>query len=186
MKQKKSAINQIITIAIIVLIMSIILGVTFLFVDELKTQVREQAENTYTTTNETSAYINTTGYTLASASSDSLARTFTITAIWNASDNGVGYYNLSIPTTNASVSSAGSVTNASAFNWGNVSITYTYESAIGETSYLAVNDTEDSGTTLVDYLPPIFLALVFSIILAVVLKIIVPYINFGKEVTTQF
>jgi len=48
------------------------------------------------------------------------------------------------------------------------------------TAYKAVNDTESAGATVVDYLPLIFLAVIFGAILTLVLKIILPYINLGQ------
>jgi FlaG/FlaF family flagellin (archaellin) len=49
------------------------------------------------------------------------------------------------------------------------------------TAYLAVNSTEAAGATLINYLPLLFLAIIFGAILAVVLKIILPYINLGNS-----
>jgi len=51
------------------------------------------------------------------------------------------------------------------------------------TAYKAVNDTEASGATIINYLPLLFLAIIFGAILAVVLKIILPYINLGNQVS---
>ena len=53
---------------------------------------------------------------------------------------------------------------------------------VNSTAYKAVNDTEAAGATLIDYLPLLFLAIIFGVILAVVLKIILPYINLGQQV----
>jgi len=50
------------------------------------------------------------------------------------------------------------------------------------TAWKAVNDTEAAGATIVDYLPLLFLAIIFGVILSVVLKIILPYINLGQQV----
>jgi hypothetical protein len=52
---------------------------------------------------------------------------------------------------------------------------------INSTAYLAVNSTEAAGATLINYLPLLFLAIIFGAILAVVLKIILPYINLGNS-----
>ena len=54
---------------------------------------------------------------------------------------------------------------------------------INSTSYVAVNATEAAGATVVSYLPLLFLAIIFGAILAVVLKIILPYINLGNSVS---
>jgi len=49
-------------------------------------------------------------------------------------------------------------------------------------AYQAVNKTEAAGATVINYLPLLFLAIIFGAILAVVLKIILPYINLGNQV----
>ena|SRR3990167_6547398 len=54
------------------------------------------------------------------------------------------------------------------------------------TSYQAVNDTEDAGATVVDYLPLVFLSLIFGVILTVVLRIILPYVNLGQQIGGGF
>ena len=54
------------------------------------------------------------------------------------------------------------------------------------TAYQAVNKTENAGATIVNYLPLLFLAIVFGAILAVVLKIILPYINLGNQMGSSF
>ena len=51
------------------------------------------------------------------------------------------------------------------------------------TAYQAVNDTEAAGATVVNYLSLIFLAVIFGAILTLVLKIVLPYINLGNQVT---
>ena len=52
---------------------------------------------------------------------------------------------------------------------------------INSTAYDAVNKTEAAGATVVGYLPLIFLAVIFGAILTLVLKVILPYINFGNQ-----
>ena len=85
-------------------------------------------------TNETGAYINATGYTLDNAGVGGFASPV-ITAIYNATSGGI------VGLGNASVSASGIVTNATATNWGNVTISYTYNFASG-TSQAGVNITE--------------------------------------------
>lgn len=100
MKQKKSVMNQIVGVAIMVLVVSVLFGLTFLFTAELKEQVNDTVKD------------------------DS------------------------------------------------------------STAYQAVNDTEAAGATIVDYLPLVFLSLIFGAILTVVLKIILPYVNLGRNMDT--
>lgn len=52
---------------------------------------------------------------------------------------------------------------------------------VNSTAYQAVNKTEAAGATVVDYLPLIFLAVIFGALLTLVLKIILPYINLGQN-----
>ena len=49
------------------------------------------------------------------------------------------------------------------------------------TAYQAVNDTEEAGTTIIDFLPILFLAIIFGAILTVVLRVILPFINLGQQ-----
>ena len=89
-----------------------------------------------TATNETAAWLNETDYTLSNAGANGFASPV-ITAIWG--DDG-GSYNVSIPTANATVTSAGVVTNATVYTNDNVSISYTYTVASG-TSLAGLNVT---------------------------------------------
>jgi len=77
-----------------------------------------------TITNETGAWINSTGYQLTSGKYN-----YNITAIW-ANDS--GEYNISVTLGNATVSETGLVTNATATTWENVSISYTYYEACSD------------------------------------------------------
>lgn len=103
LKPKKSVMNQVIGVFILVLVISVIAGMTFLFTETLKTQVEATA----------------TGGT-------------------------------------------------------------------NSTAWQAVNDTEAAGATLVDYLPLLFLAIIFGAILIVVLKVLLPYINLGGQMNMGF
>ncbi len=76
-------------------------------------------------TNETEAWINQSGYTLAAAGSINF-NSPSISALWNATDNGTGSYNYSIALTNVTVSDAGVMLNASDLNYENVSVSYSY------------------------------------------------------------
>jgi len=79
-----------------------------------------------TTTNETDAWINSTGYTLDQASVRGFNGGTTITIVYNATDDGEGAYNLTILSGNYTVNAnTGVVTNASTAAWTNVSISYT-------------------------------------------------------------
>ena len=51
---------------------------------------------------------------------------------------------------------------------------------VNSTAYKSVNATEAAGATVVNYLPLIFLAVIFGALLTLVLRIILPYINLGQ------
>ena len=52
---------------------------------------------------------------------------------------------------------------------------------VNATSWQAINDTEDAGTVIIDFLPILFLAIIFGAILVVVLRVILPFINLGQQ-----
>ncbi|MFX1312076.1 MAG: hypothetical protein ACFFHD_05645 [Promethearchaeota archaeon] len=54
------------------------------------------------------------------------------------------------------------------------------------TAWKAVNTTETAGSTVVNYLSLIFLAVIFGAILTLVLRIILPYINLGQQMGGGF
>jgi len=108
-------------------IASLVVGVIIAFVivsnvatidDDLAADIAGNAANE-------SGFVNRTGYTLTQASLTGFASPV-ITGLWNATTAGAGSYNLSIPIGNATVSSAGIVTNATASNWDDTYISYTY------------------------------------------------------------
>ena len=47
----------------------------------------------------------------------------------------------------------------------------------GTTAYQAVNNTEKAGADLVNYIPLVFLAIIFGVILVVVLRVLMPYVG---------
>ena len=176
MKNKKAVMGKVISVFILILVVSILAGLTFLFVSQLKENVRDTAEIQVTVTNEIDAWLNRTGYTVDVVSTDATARNFDLTGIWNATDN------TAIVAANYTFSSAGVLLNATFdYETSNVTLNYTYYSANTEPSYISVNSTESAGATIVNYLPLIFLALIFGAILTLVLKIILPYINLGRQ-----
>jgi cell division protein YceG involved in septum cleavage len=171
---KKGVMGPIISVFILVLIVSILAGLTFLFVSQLKTQTANTAAVTVTVTSQTGGFINATLYTL---NADSLASNFAVTSAINATGGTIngGNWTLTSATGKLNVSATGT-------SQTNVNFSYTYTSPSGTTAYQAVNDTEAAGATVVDYLPLIFLAIIFGALLTLVLKIILPYINLGQSV----
>ena len=172
--EKKGIMGPIISVFVMVLVISILAGLTFLFVAQLKTQIVDTTLIAATITNETGAYINQTGYTLVGASGLQ-ARTFAITAVWNNTTD------LLIGSGNYTVSAAGILTNITETNWAAVNVSYTYNYISDTGAYTALNTTEAAGSSIVNYLALIFLAIIFGAILTIVLRIILPYINLGQS-----
>ena len=174
MKSKKGVMNQIIGVFILVLVISILAGMTFMFTTSIKNNVVSSTTESNTVTNET-GWINQTTYQLAGNGDGGILWSgFVITSAWNRTSN------LPIVVTgNITVSSSGLVTNASALIWNNASISYTYNDVLA-TPYNAVNSTETAGAGIITYLPLVFLALIFGVILIVILRVILPYISLTK------
>jgi cobalamin synthase len=63
---------------------------------------------------------------------------------------------------------------------------YTTTGDYASTAYQAVNKTEAAGATIVNYLPLLFLAMIFGVILIVTLRVILPYINLGQQMGGGF
>jgi len=165
--------GPIISVFILVLVISILSGLTFLFVSQLKMQTANTAAVTVTVANQTDGIINNEGYTLVS---DSLAKDFVIIEARDDAGDEILAANYTVDT------NTGVVSNLTALVWTDVQFDYSYYSPSGTTAYTAVNKTESSGATVVDYLPLIFLAIIFGALLTLVLKIILPYINLGRSV----
>lgn len=125
-----------------------------------------------TVTNETNTFINTTGDTLSGASSRN-AGTFVITSIW-AVDSGV--YNISVPTTNGTISSAGVITNATVTTYANASVSYTYVYDADNTATDVMNDTVSSLGSTTDWFD-IFIVIGAMVVLILLTVIIITAIR---------
>lgn len=117
------------------------LGTFFLVIGVVILVMGKFSSNAITTTNvavvnETPAYSNSTGYTLAQSTAHGFTSP-TITAGYNATA-GSGYLSV-IPLTNFSVSSAGVLKNATALSYGNISISYGYTYTLEDNASLALN-----------------------------------------------
>ena len=182
LKQKKGIVGPVISVFVMVLVVSILAGLTFLFVSQLKEEVFDSSSKVSgTITNETGVTINDTlGYQLTSPLTYLEYSGVTIVMV----TNGTGVI---IPSTEYQVTSTGFITNATI----NVSmpaavtqlynVTYSFSYIAETTAYNAVNDTEAAGATIVNYLSLIFLAVIFGAILTLVLRIILLYINLGQN-----
>ena len=121
-----------------------------------------------TVTNETQAHANTTGYTLAPAGVCNFNAP-SITAVWNATDDGAGNYNLTVPTANVSVSSTGVLTNGTTIEYNNVSVSYTY--SWGDQACESGNNTVYGLGAFADFWEIIVLAIVITIVIGLLLVI---------------
>ena len=179
---KKSVIGPVISVFVMVLVVSILAGLTFLFVSQLKTQVLDTTPRaSLSVSNETSVTINDTlGYQLTSPLSYFESSGTTIVMVTNSTGT-------IIPSTEYQVTSTGFITNATvnasmdAAVTQLYNVTYSFSYIEEDTAYNAVNDTEAAGATVINYLSLIFLAVIFGAILTLVLRIILPYINLGKQ-----
>lgn len=162
------------------LIISILVGMVFLFTSQLKdtTGSMDLARTTTAVTNETLTTVTESGEDLTYSTSNDV--TCTIVIVTNATGGEtIASGNYTQSNCNL-VSAAGSGYNNT--NW-NVSYTANY---IDSTAWTAINDTEGAGSTLIDYLPLLFLAIIFGTILIVVLRVLLPYINLGGKMDTGF
>ena len=176
-RKKKSVMGPVISVFVMVLVIAILAGLTFLFTSELKdTSLDVSGKTSVAITNETGGYINSTGYTLSNSTALGFSSP-SITAVVNRTDNSTLATNL------YEVSSVGLVTNATAvvIDVDPIGISYTYNRIADSNAYVSINDTESAGATVVGYLPLIFLSLIFGAILTIVLKIILPYISLGER-----
>jgi cytoskeletal protein RodZ len=178
-KTKKSVMGPIISVFIMVLVIAILAGLTFLFIANLKTNAATQSPTSASirNVNESVATVNEAGDSLNVSTWRGVSCTGLVSII-NATDNIV------IPTTNATLSSACLLkfTKGAAFNNTGWNVTYTYTYTPYTLAEKSINGTEYSGYTVVSYLPLIFLAIIFGALLTLVLKIILPYINLGQQV----
>ena len=133
----------------------------------------EFKEETYTfsstsTTNESGAYVNSTGYTLSGAS-DFKAKNFVITAAWNVT-------NVTDPVLigsgNYTVSTAGVLTNASTTTWSTVNVSYTHKVGANTTATTSVEDASSGIAKITSKLPLIGTIIVLSVILIIVLAVV--------------
>jgi hypothetical protein len=122
-KNTKAQSNFVLITGLVFGIASLIIGViiSFVIISTLSgANLLQSGRTTVTVTNE-SGYINQTGYTLSgSTASRLLSNSFTLTALYNRTSG------LPIALGNATVSSAGVVTNKTSVIWNNASISYTY------------------------------------------------------------
>lgn len=184
--QKKSVMGEIISVFVMVLVVAILASLTFLFVAALKTQSVSVSLNANTSvTNESVTFdVLNTAQTLASYTTRTNANCGALTYIANQSTTGVSLALGNVTQTGCNVINTTAMNAAGTGNNGTVYVSYSvlYTDPNLPSAYGATNGTESAGYTVVGYLPLIFLAIIFGAILTLVLKIILPFINLGKQV----
>jgi hypothetical protein len=190
--QKKSVMGEIISVFVMILVVSILAGLTFLFVAALKTQsVSVSAYKNVTVTNESVTFDALNTHETLASSTQVNVKCGGLTYVANGTTTGkqvlIGNFTQNSGTGCALYNATaifgylgGNQWNASYVQF--VSYTYLTTDPNVASAYNAVNGTESAGYTIVGYLPLIFLAIIFGAILTLVLKIILPFINLGQQV----
>ena len=148
-------------------IASLVIGViiAFVIISTLTgANMLEGSRTSATTTNETGAYINSTGYTLDEYDSDT-TKGVSITGAWNYSED-IGTV---IPAANYSISTAGVLTNATTIEYSDVNVSYTITTESNEeaaTDNLDANFTEGIDNVS-DKIPTVLLIAAIVLILGV-------------------
>lgn len=161
LKSNKGQLGSLQAVIGTLIVVGILIATGFLVVQEFLEQ--DEFSDTSATVTAEIGYINATGYTLDGASKTAF-NSVSITNLTNYTDG------TSIALTEATVSDAGVVTNATATTYANVSIDYTYQ--YGEGSYVGVTDTLDAMDTIPELLGLIVLVVMIAIVLAIVFNTI--------------
>jgi hypothetical protein len=177
---KKGILGPVISVFVMVLVISILAGLTFLFVAQLKAQsISTSTQSSFTVLNETGAFLNTSngnGYDLGRRN-DIGFNSPSIILLINASGYAINAGNFTV------VNGELQNTTLPLGSWTNsLNVSYTYNAVSNPNAYISINGTEAAGASTVSYLPLIFIALIFGAILSLVLRIILPYINLGQQV----
>ncbi len=151
-------------------------GLLFLIVFGNLTDNLGFTDESVTISGEAPATINAAGYTLTGAS-DGGAGSFTITTVLNTTNETGGDpqgYNITILAANYTVSSVGTVTNATVTNFGNVSISYTYSRNVqGEVDTNSViTNLSEGATTFFTFSNVWFTLLAIVLLIIIVISVI--------------
>lgn len=155
----------------VLIIVAALIAAGFLVLERFSQE--DQFFNAKSVTNETSAFANQTGYTVARENGGQ-TQDFVLTAAWNATNatGGNAGYKTSIPLANLSLNSVtGLLTNAtSGQGYTNISVSYTYNE--GTEGWTGLNDTVDALRTVPDLLGLVVLIVIVGIVLAVIFNVI--------------
>ena len=179
-EQKKSIIGPVISVFVMVLVIAILSGLTFLFLASLATQTYNVAPLADSTrvVNETITP-STEGTALSVAGlRDCAATVEVITNSTAASSHAV------INSGNYTVTGCTLANVTGTYNTVDWNVTYSYVYRPISTAESSVNSTSNAGYQTINYLPLIFLAVIFGALLTLVLKIILPYVNLGQSMNS--
>jgi len=159
-KNKKGlGIGDIYPVVLTIALVGILLAIVLFTLEEIGESVPTE---TATTTNETEAWINGTGYTLVNAS-DCGFESPAITGAWNSSNG------LLIAAGNYTVSDAGVLTNLTATAWDDdVNFSYTFE--WGGTACDATEDIADDFVDFIPWIGVILLVVAAAIVIGVLMR----------------
>jgi uncharacterized membrane protein len=120
-------------------------------------------------TNETSAFVNVTGYQLGEGRY--LLEAFVVSEVTNATNGTAGFPVIPVLSGNYTVSSTGLLTNATNTNYNSANVTYTYLYLADRSAESSINDTYQSLGTVTDWFATFIIlgALVVLILLVVII-----------------
>lgn len=152
--------GKITAIITILLVVGILLGVSIYVLSTFQAQLPTITE---TITNETGAFINKTGYTVAQIHHCNWEN-FAVSQILNVTGSGV------VPVGNYTVLANGTINNATTAAWPNVLVSYTYD--WGGEACKAVNDTLQAVKQVPVWLPLVVILSIVGVILAIVFTVL--------------
>jgi hypothetical protein len=135
-----------------------LLIVLMVFVFGVFSESMENTATANTVINESGAYINSTGYQLASGVSGN-PRTFSVTTVHNNSDG------IIITSGNYTLSSTGLLTNATTTTWEDVNVSYTYNTDSSEIT--AAKDSQSNITRAIPLVGILFIILAIGALIAI-------------------
>jgi len=179
--RSSNLITALITMAVFVAVLLLVVVIVLNATGDAYDDYAGDVTTTVTVTNETGAWLNSSGYTLDSVATGN--SDYTITAIYNTTDDVV------ISLANATVSTEGVVTNATV-EWTGVYLSYTYTDDITDDTSLntAYDGIQDDILSMVsnffDIMPTIGTILAVVILIAVIV-ILVIYVGKMREPTAS-
>lgn len=163
MKNNKGQLSILTTLIVTLIVVGVILTTGWLIDDQIQEQI---GLVNYQITNETGAFMNNSGYTLAVASQPG-ASNFVITELTNATGDDVPS-NYTVNVNGVLKNSTNDQTNA--LNDATMNVSYTYD--VGEEGWKGIENHADSMTTISDFLPLVILVVIIGIVLLILFGVI--------------